>query len=170
MSGGVDDMESMLQGYLDFAQGDAGEEAVDTDIREVLESFVAVADAQKRKYSLAFEGDGVIQVRPVAFGRLMGNLIHNGFRYAKMVEVTGERRDKEVVIQVHDDGAGIPEDQYEEVVRPFVRLDEARNLDETGTGLGLSIARDIALLHGGSIQLGRSELLGGLMVTVRLPA
>ena len=170
LSGDVDDMQSMLQGYLDFAQGAAGEEAVDTDIREVLESFVAVADAQKRKYSHAFEGDGVIQVRPVAFGRLMGNLIHNGFRYAKMVEVTGERRDKEVVIQVHDDGAGIPEDQYEEVFRPFVRLDEARNLDETGTGLGLSIARDIALLHGGSIQLGRSELLGGLLVTVRLPA
>ncbi|EFL91030.1 ATP-binding protein [Ahrensia sp. R2A130] len=170
LSGDVDDMQSMLQGYLDFAQGDAGEEAVDTDILEVLSGLSSAADAQNRGYTYFFDGEAIIQVRPVSFGRLVGNLVHNGFRYAKNVEVVGERRARDVVIEVHDDGTGIPKDKYEEVFRPFVRLDEARNLDETGTGLGLSIARDIALLHGGSIELGRSEMLGGLLVTVTLPA
>ena len=72
------------------------------------------------------------------------------------------------MIHVDDDGPGIPPDVRENVFRPFVRLDEARNQDEGGTGLGLAIARDIARSHGGEIILGASPL-GGLRATVRVP-
>ena len=67
-----------------------------------------------------------------------------------------------------DDGPGIPQDMREEVFRPFLRLDDARNVDEGGTGLGLAIARDIARSHGGDIALGDSPM-GGLRATVRVP-
>jgi two-component system osmolarity sensor histidine kinase EnvZ len=70
---------------------------------------------------------------------------------------------------VEDDGPGISPDMREEVFKPFVRLDEARNQDEGGSGLGLAIARDIARSQGGDISLGDSPM-GGLKATVRLPA
>ena len=71
-------------------------------------------------------------------------------------------------LDIEDNGPGIPEEQREEVFKPFVRLDDARNQDETGTGLGLAIAQDIVHTHGGEISLGDSDL-GGLQVIVKLP-
>ena len=74
-----------------------------------------------------------------------------------------------LTILVDDDGPGIPPDAREEVFKPFFRLDQARNLDESGTGLGLSIARDIARSHGGDVSLSDSPL-GGLRATIRIPS
>ncbi len=73
-----------------------------------------------------------------------------------------------VEITVDDNGPGIPPDKHEDVFRPFLRLDESRNVDTGGVGLGLTIARDIARSHGGDVTLARSAL-GGLRVIVRLP-
>ena len=73
-----------------------------------------------------------------------------------------------VLVQVDDDGPGIPAASREDVFRPFYRLDEARNVDQGGSGLGLSIARDIARSHGGDVVLGDSPL-GGLRASVRIP-
>jgi two-component system osmolarity sensor histidine kinase EnvZ len=73
------------------------------------------------------------------------------------------------VVTVDDDGPGVPPEEYEAIFKPFYRLDDARNLDESGTGLGLSIARDIARSHGGDIALDKSPL-GGLRATVTIPA
>ena len=75
-----------------------------------------------------------------------------------------------VEIAVEDDGPGIPQDKREEVLRPFTRLDEARNQDQaSGTGLGLSITLDIARSHGGSLKLDVSPRLGGLRATILIP-
>ena len=84
------------------------------------------------------------------------------------VAITGHRDHRYLTVTVDDDGPGIPSHQREEVFRPFLRLDEARNQDEGGTGLGLAIARDIARSHGGDITLGDSPM-GGLRATVRIP-
>ena len=73
-----------------------------------------------------------------------------------------------VTIHVDDDGPGIPPEHREDVFRPFLRLDEARNQDEGGSGLGLAIARDIARAHGGDVTLATSPL-GGLRASVRIP-
>ena len=74
----------------------------------------------------------------------------------------------QLVITVDDDGPGIPAAMRDDVFKPFVRLDDARNLDETGTGLGLAIAQDIAHAHGGHIVLEDSPL-GGLRAVVTIP-
>ena len=73
-----------------------------------------------------------------------------------------------VLITIDDDGPGIPEDQYKNVLKPFVRLDKSRNLNQSGVGLGLAIVEDIVNSHGGNIQLGKSQYKG-LQVKISLP-
>ncbi len=107
-------------------------------------------------------------VRPAAFKRCLGNLVSNAARFASNVSITGHRDHRWLTVTVDDDGPGIPAKLREEVFKPFLRLDDARNQDEGGTGLGLAIARDIARSHGGDIALGDSPL-GGLRATVRVP-
>ena len=88
--------------------------------------------------------------------------------YANAIAITGHRDHRYLTVTVDDDGPGIPPDMREDVFKPFLRLDDARNQDEGGTGLGLAIARDIARSHGGDIMLGDSPM-GGLRATVRIP-
>ena len=94
--------------------------------------------------------------------------LSNAARHGDRIRLEGSCDAKFLQIHVDDDGPGIPADARENVFRPFVRLDEARNQDEGGTGLGLAIARDIARSHGGDIMLGDSPM-GGLRATVRIP-
>jgi two-component system osmolarity sensor histidine kinase EnvZ len=89
-------------------------------------------------------------------------------RYAKTVKVTASVADHMLTLLVDDDGPGIPPDKRADAFRPFVRLDNARNLDETGTGLGLAIALDIAHAHGGELTLQDSPK-GGLRARVQIP-
>src|SRR5690606_8354081 len=103
------------------------------------------------------------------FARLLANIIGNSMRYAGNVRVEAVHARGALTVTVDDDGPGIPPESREDVFKPFVRLDEARNLDTSGTGLGLSIARDIARSHGGDIKLAESPM-GGLRVVVRVPA
>lgn len=168
LAGDIEDMQDMLQGYLDFARGDTGEAASTVNIEEVLHRFYGEAEKLDKSFSVKIKGDPSIVVRPTAFSRLMANLILNALRHAENVEVRYHHKKRSLELQVHDDGPGIPEDQREEVFKPFVRLDDARNQDETGTGLGLAIAQDIVHTHGGEISLGESDL-GGLQVIVKLP-
>ena len=113
-------------------------------------------------------GVDVIEVRPNAFMRIIDNLFSNACRYSDEISLISKCDLNSLVFTIDDDGPGIPIKHYEDVFRPFYRLDEARNLNESGTGLGLSIARDIARSHGGDITLSKSEL-GGLRATLRIP-
>jgi two-component system osmolarity sensor histidine kinase EnvZ len=105
---------------------------------------------------------------PAAFKRCLANLVSNAARHAPSIAISGHRDHRYLTVTVDDDGPGIPSDMREEVFKPFLRLDDARNQDEGGTGLGLAIARDIARSHGGDITLGDSPM-GGLRATVRVP-
>ncbi|WP_262031779.1 ATP-binding protein [Microvirga sp. Mcv34] len=168
----VDEMSRMLEGYLAFARGDggdAGEQAVATDLRQLLEEAQSDAERQGHVTELDIIGDPMITVRPDAFRRLLFNLVGNAARHGDRIEITANHETRWLVLHVDDDGPGIPPGMREEVFKPFVRLDEARNQDEGGSGLGLAIARDVARSHGGDIVLGESPL-GGLRATVRLPA
>jgi len=165
----VDEMSRMLEGYLAFARGDTGEQAVETDLRVLLQEVQSDAERQGHAMSLDIVGDPIITVRPDAFRRLLSNLVANAARHGETIEISANHETRWLVIHVDDDGPGIPAEMREEVFKPFVRLDEARNQDEGGSGLGLAIARDIARSHGGDITLGDSPL-GGLRATVRLPA
>jgi len=165
----IDEMSRMLEGYLAFARGDAGEQAVTTDLRALLEELRSDAERQGHPVSLDIVGDPMITVRPDGFRRLLSNLLSNASRHGEAIAIVANHETHWLVIHVDDDGPGIPPERREDVFKPFVRLDEARNQDEGGSGLGLAIARDIARSHGGDISLSESPL-GGLRATVRLPA
>jgi two-component system osmolarity sensor histidine kinase EnvZ len=164
----VDEMARMLEAYLAFARGDFGELAAPTDMAELLEELKLDVERHGHKASVLFHGPPIVTVRPAAFKRCLGNLVSNAARFAKTIAITGHRDHRWLTVTVDDDGPGIPLEMREDVFKPFLRLDDARNQDEGGAGLGLAIARDIARSHGGDITLGDSPL-GGLRATVRVP-
>ena len=164
----VDEMQRMLEAYLAFARGDGGEQAAATDMEAFLEELKADAERHGHKTEVVFHGYPVVTVRPNAFKRCLANLVSNAARHAASIAITGHRDHRYLTVTVDDDGPGIPQPLREDVFKPFLRLDDARNQDEGGTGLGLAIARDIARSHGGDITLGDSPL-GGLRAAVRVP-
>jgi two-component system osmolarity sensor histidine kinase EnvZ len=166
----IDDMQQMLDAFLDFARSDAAEgEAVPADPAILVAELVEDARRAGQPVVLAaVTGQGMARLRPVAIRRALGNLIDNAVRYGGRAEVTVAILDRAVRVGVEDDGPGIPKDRRDEALRPFTRLDAARNQDRgprgggPGVGLGLAITADIARSHGGSLRLGQSERLGGL--------
>ncbi|MGB9042732.1 MAG: ATP-binding protein [Pseudolabrys sp.] len=164
----VDEMARMLEAYLSFARGDSGEASAPTDMAEFLEELRLDAERNGHKSTVVFHGPPIVTVRPAAFKRCLANLVSNAARHAASIAIAGHRDHRYLTVTVDDDGPGIPASLREEVFKPFLRLDDARNQDEGGTGLGLAIARDIARSHGGDITLGDSPL-GGLRATVRVP-
>jgi two-component system osmolarity sensor histidine kinase EnvZ len=161
-------MALMLEAYLAFARGDSAELSAPTDMASFLQELKLDAERQGDKATVVFHGEPVVTVRPAAFKRCLANLVSNAARYASTISITGHRDHRWLTVTIDDDGPGIPLGMREEVFKPFLRLDHARNQDEGGTGLGLAIARDIARSHGGDITLGNSPL-GGLRATVRIP-
>ena len=164
----VDDMQQMLQGYIDFARGDQYEQSEDVNVFDALMKHKMEAALREKHYEVDCNDDISIHITSEAFARLVSNIVTNAFRYAGRVEAKVSKGQRRITITFDDNGPGIPENMREEVFKPFMRLDEARNLDESGTGLGLSIARDIARNHGGDINLYDSPL-GGLRVILTLP-
>jgi len=164
----VDEMAGMLEAYLAFARGDLGEQSAPTDMAAMLEELKADSERHGHRATAAFHGQPEVAVRPAAFKRCLANLVSNAGRFATTVAITGHRDHRWLTVTIDDDGPGIPVSLREDVFKPFLRLDDARNQDEGGTGLGLAIARDIARSHGGDITLGDAPL-GGLRATVRVP-
>ena len=163
----VEEMQRMLEAYMAFVKGDGGERTAEVNLQQILQSLTRVARPEARDIIVDVPPI-TVGVKPNAFRRLIGNLINNAVRHGKVVTIGAQVKDHALTLTVDDDGPGIPPEQREEAFRPFVRLDNARNLDETGTGLGLAIARDIAHAHGGEIKLEDSPL-GGLRAVVQIP-
>jgi two-component system osmolarity sensor histidine kinase EnvZ len=161
-------MSRMLEAYLAFARGDSGEQSAPTDMAAFLDELKADAERNGHRASAVFRGHPIVTVRPAAFRRCLANLVSNAARHAPSIAISGHRDHRWLTVTVDDDGPGIPPHLREEVFKPFLRLDDARNQDEGGTGLGLAIARDIARSHGGDITLSDSPI-GGLRATVRVP-
>jgi len=164
----VDEMGRMVEGYLAFARGDAGEAPAVTDIESMLKEIGADAERTGAPTTVTYHGQPTVKVRPDAFRRCIANLVVNAARYGDAIAITGHRDHRWLSITVDDDGPGVPAENREDVFKPFLRLDDARNVDDGGSGLGLAIARDIARSHGGEISLSDSPL-GGLRATVRVP-
>jgi two-component system osmolarity sensor histidine kinase EnvZ len=166
------EMEHMLNEYLDFARGEGGEEARDTDLANLVKDAAASAARARRssddRLKVAAQSGIMLSVRRHALKRCATNLIDNALKHGRHVEVALKRNSEHVEILVDDDGPGIPQERREEAFRPFHRLDEGRNLQTGGSGLGLAIARDIARAHGGDLVLGQSAM-GGLQAAIILP-
>ena len=164
----IDEMSRMLEAYLAFARGDAGEPSEPIDMAAFLEELKADSERHGSRATVQFHGHPVATVRPNAFRRCLANLVSNASRFAAAIAITGHRDHRYMTITVDDDGPGIPANRRDDAFKPFLRLDDARNQDEAGSGLGLAIARDIARSHGGDVMLGDSPM-GGLRATVRIP-
>ena len=164
----VADMERLLDEFLAFARGAQEGEPKPVDPIALVEQIVA--DCQRARIDATLEqatGSGKVALRKGSIRRAVENLINNAVRYGTRAEVFVMLTDKTLRIRVEDDGPGIPAGQREEALKPFARLDPARNQDRgTGVGLGLAITADIARAHGGVLRLGESENLGGLRADI----
>ncbi|MDC1212844.1 ATP-binding protein [Pelagibacteraceae bacterium] len=166
MSRDIDEMEKMLNDYLQFAKTQVQENTTKIDLVVLFNSIKNQFDNEK----LIISNKDKIQLkgRPTALKRSFENIIQNGLTYGDKVLVTIQKGNNRASITVEDDGPGIPEDQYKNVFKPFFRLDQSRSLNQAGVGLGLAIVEDIINSHGGNIQLGKSQF-NGLQVKISLP-
>ena len=166
----VDDMQRMLDAFLSFVKGAGEGEPEVVDPRALVEEVITDAQRAGRPVTLHAhegEGTGTVKLNRLAIKRALDNLVSNAVRYGGRAEVSVMLSDKSLRIRVEDDGPGIPEERRAEAMRPFTRLDAARNQDMGGgVGLGLAIATDIARAHGGTLRLGSSERLGGLQADI----
>lgn len=164
----VQDMEKMIQEYLDFARGKGGERTKQMLASALLGDVVGKYTSQEKDVKLTIESDTAINVFYNAMCRCLYNVIDNALRYGTRCEVTCKEINRHIEITLDDNGPGIPADQRELAMQPFKRLDMSRNLDESGAGLGLSIVQDIVLRHGGEVMLEDAPI-GGLRVRIILP-
>jgi two-component system osmolarity sensor histidine kinase EnvZ len=173
LSDDVQQMEHMIEEYLDFARGEGGEEAVRTALHELLAEVAADYQRANAKVVFAAQEELFKDIRVSAFRRMLHNIIDNALRYGKKCDIGLRKTANFCEITIDDDGPGIPEEKRDEVFKPFIRLDPSRNAKTGGVGLGLTIARDVALAHGGGIVLEnvpQSDLnKSGLRVIIRLP-
>ena len=109
-----------------------------------------------------------INIRPNSIKRCLTNLIDNGLFYGEKVAILANKIKQNILIIVDDDGPGVDENEYQNVMKPFYRIDKSRGKNKLGVGLGLSIANDIIRSHGGNISLDKSPL-SGLRVKISLP-
>ena len=163
----VQDMETMLDGYLDFARGLTGEASEQAELQPFLKAIIAKTETPKPE--LIIHGKPSAPIKPVALERALSNLINNARGYGDKVRITARQSVNTVTLDIEDNGPGIPAEKIAEALKPFSRLDPARNQNREGVGLGLSIARDIVQSHGGSLSLSRSDDMGGLKARVSLP-
>jgi len=166
MSNDIDEMESMLNNYLQFAKSQTQEESTAININELFKEIIMEKDNKDLHLNLI--GEIVLVGRRNALKRCFNNIIENGLNYAKNVYLDVSKSANRLNIFVEDDGPGIPIDQYKNVFKPFFRLDESRNLNQSGVGLGMSIAEDIVRSHGGNIELNDGKYKG-LKVKISLP-
>ncbi len=169
MKGDLDEMEHMIDEYLAFARGEAGEATQSVSINDLLRAAGDDAQRAGARVEIAAQPGLTASLRPLAFKRALTNLAGNAAVHGEHVRLSARALPSGgLEITVEDDGPGIPDDMHEEAFRPFSRLDASRNQNSKGVGLGLAIARDVARGHGGDITLDRSDL-GGLKAVIRLP-
>ena len=161
----VEEMQRLLDEFLSFARGDAARAVPEpTDPVALVRRVVEDARREGKDVAVAaLEGEGEVTLRPDAVRRALENLIGNAVRYGTRAEVSVRLSPDWLRLTVEDDGPGIPAELREEALKPFARLDPARNQDRgSGVGLGLAIAADVARSHGGALSLGKSARLGGV--------
>jgi two-component system osmolarity sensor histidine kinase EnvZ len=166
MSKDIDEMEGMLNSYLQFAKSQVQEESMATNINELFDEISNEKNSENLHLDLQVKI--VLVARKNALKRCFNNIIENGLNYAKNVYIVNSKSTNMLNIFISDDGPGIPLNQYKNVFKPFFRLDESRNLNHSGVGLGMSISEDIVRSHGGNIELSESKYKG-LQVKISLP-
>ena len=166
MSKDIDEMENMLNDYLQFAKTQTQENTSAINLSDLFNEIQK--DLNNKNLALVNIEKTILKGRISSLKRCFENVINNGLTYGKKVYVSLYKGNNRIIINIDDDGPGIPEDQYRNVFKPFFRLDKSRSLNKSGVGLGLAIVEDVINSHGGNIQLGKSKY-NGLQVKISLP-
>lgn len=166
----VNEMQYMLETYLDFSQTASSEEDTEVDLKELIDNIISTSNEKSKIISLKPTNLKNIKYicKKIALKRCVINLINNAKAFGDEVLITLNESNKEITITIEDNGPGIPKKDYEKALRPFQRLDSSRNQNIAGSGLGLSISQEIMNSIGGNIKLSKSKL-GGLKVIMALP-
>ncbi|SSR50468.1 two-component system sensory histidine kinase [Acinetobacter baumannii] len=161
----VDDMDAILNQFISYMRDGSDEELKDTNINILLQELVVQFKPLDIRFNM--QDVPIIPARSLSLKRLIANLINNAKRYgAEPIELSAKVKNEHILITVADHGEGIPEDQIEELMQPFVRGNSARTIQ--GSGLGLAIVKRIVDIHQGEIQIHNREQ-GGLEVIISLP-
>lgn len=161
----VDDMDAILNQFISYMRDGSDEELKDTNINILLHELVVQFKPLDIRFNM--QDVPIIPARSLSLKRLIANLINNAKRYgAEPIELSAKVENEHILITVADHGEGIPEDQIEELMQPFVRGNSARTIQ--GSGLGLAIVKRIVDIHQGEIQIHNREQ-GGLEVIISLP-
>lgn len=165
----VDDMLQMINSSLEFLRSHhTGEERQRLDLSAIIETICDDLADLGHKVSLERRDKAIVTGRRLALKRAFANLIGNALKYGDTATVRVSTTSEAIAIQIADSGPGIPENEIENVFRPYYRIEASRNRDTGGTGLGLTVALSIIESHGGSLQL-RNRAEGGLVAAVVLP-
>ncbi len=166
MSIDIDEMESMLNEYLQFTSSTYLEKNETFDISELIENITGKLNniniAKKLAARIYMNG------KKNLIKRSLENIIGNSVKYAKKINLELIKTNNNILIVIDDDGPGIPKDEYNNVFKPFYKIDKSRGGSKSSVGLGLSITSDIIKSHGGNIVLDKSPL-NGLRVKIFLP-
>ena len=166
MGDDIEEMERMLNEYLEFAQYQKSEKTKLMNLNYVIKDIVKKYEG--KQINIFLEENPEMDIRPNSIKRCLINLIDNALVYGQKIEIFTKKMMNNMIILIDDDGPGIPESEYQNVLKPFYRIDKSRGQNKSGVGLGLSIANDIIRSHGGNISLEKSPL-NGLRVKVSLP-
>jgi two-component system osmolarity sensor histidine kinase EnvZ len=166
LSNDVDEMEKMLNEYLQFSKSSFTEKSENFNLTELVKEIVKKYENQN---ILIHQDEEVyLKGKKNLIKRCLNNLIDNATNFGNKIKIRQQKISRNILIFVEDDGPGIPESEYDNAFRPFYKIDKSRNQNKSSVGLGLSIASDIIRSHGGNIELGKSEL-GGLKIKIVLP-
>jgi len=166
MKDDLEEMERMLNDYLEFASQQKNEKTETVNLNEIIKNVAK--KYQGKNINLFLEEDVKLDIRPNSIKRCLSNLIDNALSHGKKIEISTKKTANKILVLVDDNGLGVPENEYQNITKPFYRIDKSRSQNKSGVGLGLSITNDIIRSHGGNISFAKSPL-NGLRVKIYLP-
>ena len=167
LSEDVDEMEKMLNEYLQFSSNRSNETSEEFDICELVSK--TIKKYENKKIIFKETNKIIFTGRKNLIRRSLNNFIDNSIKYGENISINLKKNSSYIIINIEDDGPGIPLKEHENVFKPFYKIDKSRGDSKSSVGLGMSIASDIIQSHGGNIKLEKSSLLGGLKVKIFLP-
>ena len=165
-SSDIDEMEKMLNEYLQFSSESSKEQTEEFEFNLLIEEIISKFNNDLIKFN---KGEDFHFIgRKLSIQRCLNNLIENSIKFANQIEINFQKLKGNILILIEDNGPGIPVQERENVFKPFYKIDKSRSQKSSSVGLGLSISSDIIRSHGGKIELSNSKF-GGLKVTISLP-
>ena len=166
LSEDIQEMEKMLNEYLQFARSTSSEVSEKFNFTDMVNKLIKKYN--NNSINVELENINEFNGRKNLLIRCLSNIIDNALKYGDKIQIIAKKINKNLILTIEDDGPGILKKEYDNVFKPFYKINKGRGDSKSSVGLGLSIASDVVRSHGGKISLDRSNL-GGLKVKISLP-